>query len=456
MFALTKEKDRKSLLKTLSTERVQHWPNTLEANRLKKLNHMKEKEAHEESIRQEQDRVEAEIQKTVRYNSIKRAKDLLFEQTDRMKLLKSQTEYAEVLHSRHAQIEMKRKKKMDTARLEDMYHSSILETVRIGDATEEEKKAKAARQIGILKSTRSQQIQEIQVARKAQADEEIAIGISLKKRAKEMAEEELEKYRVKQEKAEKANAQMVEGNEKLKLVRDSILLREREEELSREAAVENIEMRKQARKDLAKMHFEKQQTSRQKIIDRAVEQLAKASNTEAVLLAKQENELKEKQDKAERDKQAARDKEWAAIVKSRADMKQRKYEEWQEANETEQRMVAAQRALRAEADVREEEKQRKRKESEDKVKMNQKMVGQAIARKRIEDKLLEQERSRLLMANNTDENQRFIDICKLRIKDNLRQGKPVYTLLKAMEYQDNEPLLPAVKGKRKPKNKDED
>lgn len=47
--------ERKAELKQLSINRVQHWPNTLEANRTKKLSIMKDREAQEELKRQEID-----------------------------------------------------------------------------------------------------------------------------------------------------------------------------------------------------------------------------------------------------------------------------------------------------------------------------------------------------------------------------------------------------------------
>lgn len=47
--------DRKAELKQLSINRVQHWPNTLEANRTKKLSIMKDREAQEELKRQQVD-----------------------------------------------------------------------------------------------------------------------------------------------------------------------------------------------------------------------------------------------------------------------------------------------------------------------------------------------------------------------------------------------------------------
>jgi hypothetical protein len=44
--------DRKEELKRLSEDRIQHWPNTLDANRTKKESFMKDREAKDELRRQ--------------------------------------------------------------------------------------------------------------------------------------------------------------------------------------------------------------------------------------------------------------------------------------------------------------------------------------------------------------------------------------------------------------------
>lgn len=48
--------DRKEELKRLSEDRIQHWPNTLDANRTKKESFMKDREAKDELRRQEIDK----------------------------------------------------------------------------------------------------------------------------------------------------------------------------------------------------------------------------------------------------------------------------------------------------------------------------------------------------------------------------------------------------------------
>jgi hypothetical protein len=96
--------ERKAQLKQMSDDRQKHWPNTLEALRRKKESFIRDREEKEELKRQEVDREEAELRKTMRLESIRRANELLYDQTDKMKMLKGQVLYADVLHTRQQQI----------------------------------------------------------------------------------------------------------------------------------------------------------------------------------------------------------------------------------------------------------------------------------------------------------------------------------------------------------------
>ena len=63
--------DRKDELKRLSQDRVQHWPNTLEANRTKKESFMKDREAQDEMRRQEIDKQVHQICRICHKNQIR-------------------------------------------------------------------------------------------------------------------------------------------------------------------------------------------------------------------------------------------------------------------------------------------------------------------------------------------------------------------------------------------------
>lgn len=84
--------------KAKSEQRTAQWPNTLEAMRTKKDRWKKDKEDREEDARKKIDEDEARLQREARTKQIERANRLLYEQTDRMKTLRSKQLLADVVH----------------------------------------------------------------------------------------------------------------------------------------------------------------------------------------------------------------------------------------------------------------------------------------------------------------------------------------------------------------------
>ena len=92
-------------LKVLSDQRVEHWPNTLAAQRKAKLDWKKEGEEKEENERRVIDQQEAELQRKLRVDRIKKANQQMYEQTDKMKFLRSQQLYTDVIADREDQVQ---------------------------------------------------------------------------------------------------------------------------------------------------------------------------------------------------------------------------------------------------------------------------------------------------------------------------------------------------------------
>lgn len=91
---------RRQATRVKSQTRTAQWPNTLEAMRQKKDRWKKDKEEREEAVRRQIDAEEAELQRAARTQQIERANHLLYEQTDRMKTLRSKQLLADVVHVR--------------------------------------------------------------------------------------------------------------------------------------------------------------------------------------------------------------------------------------------------------------------------------------------------------------------------------------------------------------------
>ncbi|CAM9604490.1 unnamed protein product, partial [Ascophyllum nodosum] len=91
---------RRRDLKKLCDERVRLWPNTLQAQRQKKENWKRKQDEEVEARRRVVDRQEVLLQRRLRVETIKRANDKLYEQTDKIKLLRGNLLLAEVIEVR--------------------------------------------------------------------------------------------------------------------------------------------------------------------------------------------------------------------------------------------------------------------------------------------------------------------------------------------------------------------
>jgi len=104
------KRDRENL-HAASKELVKHWENTIEGQRLKKLQARKLREEQEEEERKKIDIEEAKIQAQKRKEAIERAKQQQYYETDRVKGFHGALLLTEVLKERDAQIDFKNLRK---------------------------------------------------------------------------------------------------------------------------------------------------------------------------------------------------------------------------------------------------------------------------------------------------------------------------------------------------------
>lgn len=446
--------DRKAELKRMSNERMKNWPNTLEALRLKKESWLKDRAEQEELKRQEVDRQEAELRRNMRLESIKKANDLLYEQTDKMKLLRSQELYADVIHTRFQQIDKKKQVKENLKVEEQKYHEEIVRRVMEGEEQEKRKLEDKQKVIEEVKVSRFQQREDARLRREEELRKNREEGLRMKKEAQERLEEDIREFERKQRVAAETNLRMLKANEELKLVRLEMKEKEKLAEQERDAEVAKIDHRKKMLKHLEQVRFEKAQESRQKIIDAAVTQLALKQNTEEAILEKQVQDLKDKEDamlsaKAERNERIKQE-----IIASRLAQIERRENEMRKRHEEEDEMVQKWRKENEQAIEAEAEKARQQRMQTVKVKTQQYQDGKEAAKKKQEAKLYEIEQARFLATLENHDDQRFVESCKAKIEENIRLGKPVYTLLRALEY--HQPELLAAKTIKVTKSKKEE
>lgn len=440
----TSKQDLARRRKEMSDDKLKNWPNTLEALRVKKESYMKDKEDILEAERQQIDLQEAELRREQRLSAIKRANELLYEQTDKMKNLRSQQLYSDVLFSRIDQLEHKKKMKEAEVIAEAGYHQSILAYCAKGDAEDIVKAEQVKRRQEKVEVSRQAQLAEVRRQREQIAEEEKLIGQRIKQRAVEAVEEDQRNYEAKQIRAHESNLKMIEANEKIKAEKEVIRAQEALAAEQREREIEITEKRNLARKALEKRRFEKKQVQRQKIIDAAVEALAKKTSNEEVLQLKQEQELQEKEDKKFADKEAKRAQEWEDIVASRTAMAKKRKEEARKERAEVARLssIATKKAI----DAISEEKAKEAKAREMTVMIKNMQLQQAMQtqRARLNSKVKDLEEQRVLQELSSQDDDKFNQVARAKIIEYGQQGKNVIPLMRALEYAQPD-LLPSIK-----------
>jgi hypothetical protein len=431
--------EKKAQLKKLSQERLKHWPNTLEALRKKKENFMKEKAEQEELKRQEIDKQEAELRRAGRLETIRKANDLLYEQTDKMKLLRSQQLYADVIYTREFQMKDKTRLKEEEKVASLKHHEVILKQVEEGEKLEKQKLEKQQKLIEDVKLSRKQQLHEVNTIRGAEKQKVIEAGLRMKREAEERVQEEVRNYELRQKMIDESNIKMVASNEDLKRIKEEIRYKEQLAEQVREEEIAKIDHRKMMLKHLEKQRFEKAQQTRQKLIDTAVQLLAAKSHTEEVLLQQQMQDLKDKEDRLLAEKKERDEKFRELIAKSRVEQIGAREQEKQKRYEEENGLLEKWRGENEQAMQNERDKIKNARMETMKLKKIQYDEGQENAKKKREQKMIEIEQSKFLHSIRGNDDARFIELCKQEIEKNIATGKPVYTLLKALEH--SQPVL---------------
>ena len=119
---------------------------------------------------------EAEFRRENRLATIRKANDLIYDQTDKMKMLRSQLLYADVIHHRGYMIDAKEKELQKDIEREAAYHQDILRQVRAGDAEDERKAKVLAANIEAIKISRRTQLEDVRAVKEAEAKRDYEEG----------------------------------------------------------------------------------------------------------------------------------------------------------------------------------------------------------------------------------------------------------------------------------------
>merc|ERR1711998_576745 len=239
-----------------------------------------EKLEKEEKERQLIDREEAELQKRLRIEAIKRANTILYEQTDKMKNLRSQQMYSDVVADRLEQAEEKKIMASWQEERDEQYYVTMQQQLKEAEereTIEKEVREKKAKEIAALQQDQLQQYREAYLLRMKQEKRE---GEMIAARAEAQIQEDAEAAAERTLKARMAAEEMQLANQELKKLRLQVALQEEEAENKRKADLKRMDDLSAARKAMEQRRFREKQAVQQRMIDKAVEQLAQMKNTE--------------------------------------------------------------------------------------------------------------------------------------------------------------------------------
>ncbi|RHY27341.1 hypothetical protein DYB32_006855 [Aphanomyces invadans] len=348
-------------LKELSTQRTGKWPNTLEAMRRKKENWKKDKEEREEAERLKIDEEELRLQKEYRTKQIERANRLLYEQTDRMKTLRSKELLADVLQDREYQIGEKQAVKALDKKVEDGWTATLMTQLRDADRKADEERKEREHKHKELAVMQQKQLEEYKNTHIAHLREEMRDGERIKAKAEQDARDEQEAELARKRRVKQANEDTRLANERLKLLRKQEEEKEEAEELKRQEDARKKEERTMKRNELQRQRDEKKAAQKMRMIDLATENLLRFEAKSEARLENQKKEVRQKEDNEIKFRAERRAAQKSAIDHSRSlqleEKQRRKQDEIEMAKE--QSLKWADYNQRVERAIMKEEQERK-------------------------------------------------------------------------------------------------
>jgi hypothetical protein len=188
----------------------------LDATRKKKEMWKFEKQAREEEERLKIDKEEDELNRKIREAQIKRANELLYEQTDKMKNLRSQMLYCDTVEEqRHQTLEKERKREMER-KMDEHWYKVQQKQLDDYDRKEEQELMERVQKVATTAKMQQDQLELNKTAYIKSLQREKAEGEKLRKKAERDLQEEKEKEEAVRRKARLAVEQLRLENEKLK------------------------------------------------------------------------------------------------------------------------------------------------------------------------------------------------------------------------------------------------
>jgi hypothetical protein len=422
--------------KQLSEDRKGRWPNTLDAIREQKDRAMKEREDILEAERQEVDRKEAMLQKKKRMAAIERANMLLYEQTDKMKNLRSQQLYADVLNDREYQVNEKNKRANMEKERDEKYLNIQAMLLSEGDRKEEIEIKKRSEKNALIARQQQDQLEEFKCTYINQLKGEKREGGMIKRKVADDLVKEKEEAARRRREAKQAAIDTKIANEQLKQIRLERLKEEEKEEDKRQKEAEHKEFLMQRREKQEQLRFEEKLRIKQVMIDKATKQLLDLKNSNDNREENQAQEVRAAEDAEMERRRQRREKQQQAIDRSRQmqlDMRTQKKTRESDAN---QQMAVHWRERNEQVEEEEQAEDMERVNRNVKVKNYLKRQMDEKRRIKMEDRAMQLMSDQETKKMMDEEDARYVKLASAELEGAAMEGKNTIPLAKAMLAKD--------------------
>jgi len=414
---LTEDLQKRQQLKEACDKRVSTWSNTLAAQHSSRLEWKARKEEEKERRRQEIDKDEAELREQSRIHTIQRAQTLLNEQRDKVKFLRSQQVYQDVLETRKEQIAYMKSVSDEKERQEEIFHDNTM--ARIKEAEEEEKETSRRRNAQAMKLSREMKESMDKLKRELRRKQEQQKKDEAENIRKLNLEDSVIEQKTSLERLESAKKEKLDYYKMTKVMkceRDAAAKAEQEDSERREKIVLKMLENAQATRLLEKKNFERKEARKRLFYIKASQSLEQRSATEADRLRKDVTDIEQKQKLQDENLERAKKELNDAIHKSRQEQIDEKARKKAEENAKEKMYI--QHILKTDC----EEKERLnveaqlRHEANKSLRRLQEAQSLECRRNREMEKIDELEEQRKLSKKPVDEDIEFCNFAALEIE----------------------------------------
>lgn len=271
--ATESEKTRREQIRQCSEKRVANWPNTIEAQRLRKEQARQERLDREEERRLRIDEEERILREQQKQQAVQRANVLLYEENDKIKNFTSKLFLATVLEEREKQLAIKEERRRLEKEVELEACAIEQEALRRAEEKEVRTIQNSKQRTFSLKEAQLQQLEDIRQIKIKERDNSRAEGQKIKVAALQAEAEEAQAEEERRRLQKQRSLDLLRNNQEQQELKKELRRREQEEEEKILLFAQQKEQQMLERKARADQKFVAKLRSRQQLIDLQSKQL---------------------------------------------------------------------------------------------------------------------------------------------------------------------------------------